>query len=212
MRKYLLLLSLFLCLLTGCRTTKNVTVMHPATDWATLSVPFKLNIYGNISPSGKGYFVRDESIYLSVRYFGMEVMSFYANNDSCFVYDKTQGTLIACELGNNPYTHSKMNVNDLQDILLCLNGNNSPINLNLSALNINLSAIKETLTNGTAVDMGWKATLENNDTNRTLEADLEWNNSNASINPESLPQWKRPAKPKRVVGLNDLYYMIISQF
>lgn len=210
MRKFILLLPIFILVLSGCKTSRSNVALKPDVTWTTLAVPFKLNILDGPSPSGKGYFVRDESIYLSIRYFGMEMMSFYANNDSCYVYDRSN--LIACPFGTNPITHRKMGVNDLQDILLGLNPDAKPMSLNLLSLIINLAPIYLDQSDGVASFSGWEAIVQNLDTHTQIEASLKWDFGSADNSPESIRQWNRPKKPKNIYGLNELYYLIVNQF
>lgn len=212
MRKTLILfLILSGIILHGCRTGRQV-VMPGTTEWDKAVIPFKLHIDGNISLSGKAYFTRGKSIYISVRYIGMEVMSVYADNDSAYLYDKTNGILVCEPLGRNPLTGKRLDANQLQDLLLCATGNGSQIELSSDILEIKFSPIDLLGQLDNNLISSWTAKVINTRTLQDLNASLVWNFNGADWTAYDIPVWKRPLKPKRSLSLNDMLLVLSSQF
>ena len=209
-RTYPILFLLVLLALSGCKSSKSLT--SPTVEWTKASVPFKLNIEGNISPSGKVYMARGESIYISVKYIGMEVMSFYADNDSVFLYDKMQNVLVADRLGNNPITGKQMDVNQLQDLLFGMGSSGRPLQLKVKNLDIFLTPKDITRTKSVSLTGQWDILVRNRNTGKEMKAQMKWNYSEADWDPSKINIWKRPSKPKITVGIDQLYNIIANQF
>lgn len=209
MKRLFLFLAVVSVLLTGCRSSK--TLLEPLTEWNSMSIPFKLEIDGSYSPSGKAYFVRDISVYMSVRVFGMEMLSFYAVSDSVFLWDKTNNILIADRLGVNPLTGKQLTVGQLQDFLLGTGHYATTLNLKLEPLEIKLTPTGMVKLGDTNQTSQWDYTVVNNTTSRNLTGNLKWNYGAVEINPSKLPEWRKPRNPKQILRLNSLTGIIQSQ-
>lgn len=58
-------------------------------EWDTIKIPFSARVDGvKVSLSGNAFMIRDESIYLSAKFFGSEVAVLCINNDSITLVDK----------------------------------------------------------------------------------------------------------------------------
>lgn len=201
-------LLIILCLLAaGCKTTHRQ--LSASVEWTTAEVPFKLDVPMAIKPSGKAWMVRDSSIYMSVRVFGMEVMAFYANNDSAFLYDKTKNTLVCGKLGADPTTGLKLNANSLQNLLL-------GIDLHQPQINLSMHSMSFILTPGSVADHkyieSWNARMIEHQKQLTADATLRWNLDQAKWNVDNVPAWKKPSKPKQILGIDDFYLLLTQQF
>lgn len=200
------LIAIFGLLLYGCKSTRQAISFIPS-DWTAATIPFKLNIEGNLSPSGKAYFEKDQSVYLSVRYLGMEVLSVYADNDSVFMYDKMNGVLVGEKLGKNPYTGKRLDAGQIQDLLIGSNRNDKAIKLNIASLGINLTVGEKI----NSLITRWDANVINHKTGREMNANLTWNYAGADWNPSNISKWKKPSKPKRRVELENLLIALSNQ-
>lgn len=88
-------------------------------EWSTLSVPVKIELTQpkRFSISGRAYMERDKSVFISLKFFGMEVGTIFIDNDSLFVTEKIHKYYVAegvkSLLGGYPLT-----VADIQSLLL----------------------------------------------------------------------------------------------
>lgn len=88
-------------------------------EWSTLSVPVKIELSKpkRFSISGRAYMERDKSVFISLRFLGMEVGTIYIDNDSLFLTEKIHKYYVAegvkSLLGGYPLT-----VADVQSLLL----------------------------------------------------------------------------------------------
>lgn len=195
-------------ILAGCHSSKQI--VEPKVEWNELTLPFKLNIEGSVSPGGKAYFQRDRDIHLSVRYFGMEILSFYANTDSVFLYDKTHNILIEDALGNNPLTHRKMTINQLQDFLLGINEYALDIDFHLYPITINIQPNEIIENKGNRMVGKWDIDVHDVQKVQVANANLVWNYNNSAYNETSVPRWKRPTNPKQVLQIKDIYRLLTN--
>lgn len=124
---------------SGCRTTLKPTITpgnltlteEPSTpkmrfkalndstpEYECVSVPVKLQIStpARISFSGKAYIVRDESIFLSLRKFGMEVAQLYVTSDSILAVDKFNKKVVSESLSQF-IEQCPVNIHDIQNLL-----------------------------------------------------------------------------------------------
>lgn len=207
MKKNLLIL-LSLLFLYSCRS--NQTVFESVTEWNSLKIPFKIDTNAGFSPSGEAFFNRNKDIYISMKYFGFEILSMYANNDSVFVYDKTHNILIADVLGTNPLTKKKLNINQLQDLILGIDKYAVDYHFSHQSVNIDIipALINDNQSNRNVLQ--WDFSVTGNDSAKTISGDLKWNYSGASINPEKMKVWNRPSRPKYILGIDGLYKLTAS--
>lgn len=206
-------LLLFICLtlsLVACKTTKNVA--NPTVDWDKAVIPFKLSFEHGMSVNGKGYFERGRSIYISLRYIGMEVMSFYANNDSVYLYDKSRSMLVADKLGINPLTHRQLDVNQLQDFLLGINNYAYSQNYNFKNVKIFLTPGENVTSGNNTLLIDWLFTVVDTDEERAAKGNIQWNYSGAEYNDVSLPQWKMPKNPRVSIPISDIDKVLNSGY
>lgn len=88
-------------------------------EWSTLSVPVKIELTKpkQFSISGRAYMERDKSVFISLRFLGMEVGTIFIDNDSLFLTEKIHKYYVAegvkSLLGGYPLT-----VADIQSLLL----------------------------------------------------------------------------------------------
>lgn len=95
-------------------------------NWHDISLPVKckIRVPKNFSISGRASMIRGSEISLSLRMLGFEVAGMYATNDSIFVFEKLNKTLIAESLSKITDA-TGLNLTDIQDILtgrLCYPG------------------------------------------------------------------------------------------
>lgn len=206
MKKILFVISLAVSLfLGGCRSAKTVTEVNG--DWSVMTMPFKINIEGSVSPSGKAYFMKDSCIYLSVRFFGMEVVSFYANNDSAFFYDKTHNILVADALGKDPVTGKKLTADRLQEILLGVGRYAKDYTFKSPGAILSVIPEEERRLPGGNIVEKWKFEAASIKEGKGMCASLTWNPDDVKWDNGTMPQWKRPARPKTVMGIDDIYLL-----
>lgn len=89
------------------------------TEWNVISVPVKLELKQpkSMSASGRAYIQRDSSIYISVRFLGMEVAVADINNDSIIVLDKVH-RYYAAERLTDIFANVQFDINSIQSLLL----------------------------------------------------------------------------------------------
>lgn len=121
---------------TGCRSSKETTgagasyqdmSLHERFDalassyseWNDLYIPVKLELTSpkRFSVSGRATMVRNKSILISLRVFGMEVGSLYVTGDSVFAAEKIHKYYIAESL-DKVLAGMPVTINDVQDMLL----------------------------------------------------------------------------------------------
>ena len=210
MKKLLPAILLICLLMAGCKTSRQ-----PATatfDWQRAEIPFKLNVPLAVKPSGKAWMVRDSSIYLSVRVFGMEMMSFYANNDSAFLYDKTKNTLVCGPLGKHPVTGDRLNAGTLQNLMLGIDLNTPRIDLKVHSFDFVITPLAYSKVANDQLVETWQIRMIELTRQLATEASLTWNYSQVNWQPDHVQQWKRPSKPKQTLGIDDLYNVLAQQF
>lgn len=88
-------------------------------DWSSLRVPVTLRVSGpkNISIGGTATMVRDKSLAISLRFFGMEIGSLYVGSDSLVVIDKVNRQYMVQPVGD-ALAGFDVNISNLQDLLL----------------------------------------------------------------------------------------------
>lgn len=137
MRKILCILVAFSLLsLVGCKTSKQVTtpdydgrsltlsehfdvLTSSYEEWQDVNIPMKIELTEpqKISISGRAIMVRDESVMLSLRFLGMEVLNIYMTDDSIFATDKIHKYFLAENL-KSITAGIPMTINDVQNMLL----------------------------------------------------------------------------------------------
>ena len=135
-RTFLILITLFIICLTGCKSSKSVTgsgsesdvateaLMMELTDlykpWDTYSVSGKMTLSGQnaFSSSIQVKMVKDKCITISIRpVLGLEVAKVYADNDSAVIINKLNK--VYTTKGLDVFSHVvPMNIGALQDIFL----------------------------------------------------------------------------------------------
>lgn len=87
-------------------------------EWTTLRVPVTLRLSGpkNLSIGGTATMVRDKSVTLSLRFFGMEIGQLYVASDSLIVIDKVNKQYMVQPIGKI-LSGFDVNVANLQDLL-----------------------------------------------------------------------------------------------
>lgn len=87
--------------------------------WSQLQVPVKLSITRptKFSISGRMYMIRDKRIYLSMRFFGMEVATLDIQSDSIHFYDKYHKKYVADDI-SSILAGASVSISDIQDLLL----------------------------------------------------------------------------------------------
>ncbi|MCH5246610.1 MAG: DUF4292 domain-containing protein [Muribaculaceae bacterium] len=209
--KSLIVLITVIFAFSGCHTVKKPIVLID--EIHSVILPFKITVDGSMSlvASGKASIERDKSVYMSVRFIGMEVFAIYSENDSIWIYDRTSGTLVADKLGKMPGSNLQLNQHLLQNLLLGQNLPDLPLDFNVGKGKASLIAADYEPTPWGESASCWSAIVEMKSQNIASEANMTWNFGAAEWNPEKLPQWKRPSKPKRTVKANDIIYLILSQ-
>ena len=88
-------------------------------DWTSLRVPVTLRVSGtkNLSIGGTATMVRDKSLTMSLRFFGMEIGSLYVGADSLVVIDKVNRQYMVQPVGD-ALAGFDVNISNLQDLLL----------------------------------------------------------------------------------------------
>lgn len=95
-------------------------VADDAGKWDVVSVPVNLSVSRpvSISFSGRAYFSRDKSVYISLRKLGFEVARLYVTSDSLYAVDKFNKRYVAESLAG--VTKSGVGIRDLQNLLIGL--------------------------------------------------------------------------------------------
>lgn len=141
---YFILLCLCLIIaITGCRSSKSTTssnsesnqqkseqedanlksrfdsVASTYMDWNDIVVPVELNLVQpkEFSITGKATMVKDESIYISIRFLGFEAANIFINNDSIYATYK-MGRIYLAENIKNLAKGYPIKLSDIQDMLL----------------------------------------------------------------------------------------------
>lgn len=207
MRKILYIIFLG-WIMASCHTPHKLT--EDSGTIQTFTIPFKLTISGNMSANGKAYMQLDKDIYLSIRFMGMEVVSFYANSDSVFLYDKLHHTLIADKLGINPNTNKQMSINELQDFLFGVDSyaRNFAFRIDESTIFLDPGKLK-TLGLNKYLDQ-WNFIVRNETLRLGFQGKLTWDYNKMEINPSRVQEWKKPRNPKNTIGIKDLGQFIIN--
>lgn len=124
MRHNLLYITFLLTIiLSSCHSTKKTTteqyLSQVENQWQDVSMPVKCKLVKpkNISVSGKATMIRDREIKISLRMLGFEVAGLYANEDSIYVYEKLNHTMIA-EALSKIENQTGITLSDMQHILL----------------------------------------------------------------------------------------------
>ena len=207
MSRYIwIIFTITIMLLSSCN--KQNIPQQPVQEWGNITVPFKISQHEGISASGKAYMVRNEYIYASIRMLGIEFISFYANNDSVFFYDKTHKTLVSGSLGKNPLTNKRLDINQLQDLLLGINESQSNMVFNPGNFIITIRPLN--LENHHRFVSGWKATVVDNYIKSGTEIILRWNLDDIIYDKDALPRWKKPAV-KETISIEELPTILSEQ-
>lgn len=126
--------------MTGCSTAKKVgsgssgaskvetvsdmrvelrTMLNSYGDWSRVRVPVTLSLRQpkNISIGGTAIMERGKSVFISLKYFGMEIGNLYITDDSIMVVDKIHKSY-ASENVSRFLSGFDVNVSNLQDLLL----------------------------------------------------------------------------------------------
>ncbi len=88
-------------------------------DWNDVNLPISIDIAQpvNFGFSGRATMIRNESIHISMRVFGMEVAVVHIDNDSTLVVDKFHKYI--CSVPTSKLTgNNKFTISDLQDMML----------------------------------------------------------------------------------------------
>lgn len=211
MKKIIFLFILITVLsLSSCRSSKSS--VSTVSNWTEAVIPFKLNIGGtaSLSASGKAYLAKNESTYLSIRFLGIEMFSLYANNDSVWIYDKTSGTLLEGPLGHLQGHRKKLNQQEIQKILFGVGEYGKSIDLSIDQCNISLKSSNYMATplGLSASEWTGEAILPRQELDAT--ANLNWDFSKSDWNPDHLPEWKKPSKPKKILGTSDFINLLMN--
>ncbi len=88
-------------------------------EWKTLSVPVKVELSQpkKFSISGRAYMVKDKSLFISLKFLGMEVGTVYMTKDSIFVTEKIHKYYVAEDLSSLLGGY-QLSVGDVQSLLL----------------------------------------------------------------------------------------------
>ncbi len=133
---YILLVTV-LAMVSSCKSSKETTsgTSAPATistpkaaveaalatysGWQYLSVPVKVEVTSPIkqSLSGRAYMVKDKSVYISMRFLGMEVATVYVTTDSVFATMKPGKYYLAEDL-ESVLADVPLTVGDVQSAIL----------------------------------------------------------------------------------------------
>lgn len=138
----LALAAFVVALLPGCHSTKKSAVPTPPAEvqaprervlanefadlaatygtWTDVSMPVRLQLTApkNLSISGTAKMRRNEFIHISVRFFGIEVGSLYADNDSVQIYAKAFDDIYYAESLGVLSQRFGLTLGDLQSLML----------------------------------------------------------------------------------------------
>lgn len=86
--------------------------------WDRVSVPVKVELLApsSMSLSGKAYMKRGESVYVSLRFLGMEVANIYVTADSVFAADRVNKRYLAEDI-SGVFSGADFTVADIQDMM-----------------------------------------------------------------------------------------------
>lgn len=138
--KFLLVVVAVTMVLAACSTTKKTgvngsnttkvttesdmrvelrTVIDSYGDWSRLRVPVTLSLRQpkNIAISGTAIMERGKSVFISLKYFGIEIGNLYVTDDSIMVVDKVHKAYVGESVGHF-LSGFDVNVSNLQDLLL----------------------------------------------------------------------------------------------
>ncbi|MCC8038816.1 MAG: DUF4292 domain-containing protein [Bacteroidales bacterium] len=134
---YILLVAV-LAMVSSCKSSKEVTsgtsapsasmstpkaaveaALATYSDWEYLSVPVKVEVTSPIkqSLSGRAYMVKDKSVYISLRFIGMEVATVYVTTDSLYATMKPGKYYLAEDLASI-LADVPLTVGDVQSAIL----------------------------------------------------------------------------------------------
>lgn len=125
------LLSLLILTVASCGSSRKGAITGGGTytpgtaegeggiEWSDLKLPVSVNVSKpkSIRISGSMSMVKNQSIYISLRFFGMEVAAAYVTGDSVYAYAKMQRVYVAESIGD-ALGGLNITVGDLQNILL----------------------------------------------------------------------------------------------
>ena len=94
-------------------------LVNSYSNWQDVSMPVKvqLNSPSKLSVSGNLKMIRDKALYISLRVFGIEVASVYADNDTILVYAKVNDKYFAESLAKAKARYG-FSLSDIQSLLL----------------------------------------------------------------------------------------------
>lgn len=200
LRHIILILSVALILalaLGGCRTSSRA-VKSSSGSWTTLSIPLKARLLepSRKSFSGRAYFRRGESVYVSIRVLGFEAASLYIDRDSIRAFEKLNSSYIALP-SSLILDRRGMSMERLQDMMLGAAGADKPLSFELRpglALRIDYS---DPVPVSIVGSMASEVSLSSRYKDRPVSASLEWRTDDARFDVD-IPSWKAPSRPRQV--------------
>lgn len=200
-RNFNLLLAaalLIVCSFGACRSGSNA-VKPSKSAWTTLSIPLKARLIepSRKSFSGRAYFRRGESVYVSIRVLGFEAASVYIDRDSIRAFEKLKSSYISVP-SSIILDRRGMSMEKLQEMMLGIGQkSDSPITVNIRPgldLRIDWSdPVPVAIVGSMASSVALSSTVKN----RPVSATVEWRTNDAEWNVD-IPDWRAPSHPRRI--------------